>query len=124
MRILPFFLLLACGAPIDGTLPEGVYGSPDLALRIDGGGDATFERSCGQGELGVVTVSSGSLQADFAWIVTGGDPDTDTASDEGTPATVDATVTTTRLKGTIESAGETDDIDLRWGEEPTYFECP
>lgn len=55
MRLL--LLLTSCASPVSGSLPEGVYGSPDLALRVDGTGDAVFERSCGRGELGVVDVA-------------------------------------------------------------------
>ena len=119
------FALAACtGEPVVGTLPEGIYGSPDLGLSIDATGDAVFVRSCGAGDLGVVTVTDGTLNADFLWVVTGGAAIPDTADYEGTPATVNAQVTTTRVWGTIDSGGEIQDIDLDWGEQPTYFECP
>ena len=96
------FALAACtGEPVVGTLPEGIYGSPDLGLSIDATGDAVF-----------------------LWVVTGGAAIPDTADYEGAPATVNAQVTTTRVWGTIDSGGEIQDIDLDWGEQPTYFECP
>jgi len=115
-------LALACvGTPLDGPLPEGVYGSADLALRIDPDGSATFERSCWRGELGVVKATDGALVVDFDWERIGGDPE---GVGETSPASLDATVTTTRLYGTLNNAGEVQDISLTWGEEPTYFECP
>lgn len=123
-HILPFCLIACTGTPVEGTLPEGIYGSPDLGLTIDASGDASFVRSCGVGELGVVSVKDGTLDADFLWVVTGGDPMPDTATYEGAPARVSAQVTTTRVWGTIDSGGELQDIDLDWGERPTYFECP
>lgn len=123
MRTLILALLFACNAaPVDGMLPEGIYGSPDLGLRVDANGGAVFERSCGRGDLGVVAVTAGHFDADFAWIVTGGAPPD--SGDTGTPATVSADVTATKLTGTITSAGDTQDLDLTFGFEPTYFECP
>lgn len=125
LAILVTLSLSACsGEPIDGHLPEGVYGSPDLELRIDASGDAHFARSCGVGELGVVTVTDGALDLDFDWVVTGGDPVQDTGEPSGTPAHLDAQVNSARLWGSLESAGSTQEIDLRWGEEGTWFECP
>jgi len=115
---------LACGTPIDGALPEGIYGSPDIGLRVDASGNAVFERSCGRGDLGVVTVKEGSLNADFRWVVTGGAPPLDTGADAGTPASVSAQVSDTKIEGEIQSNGDTQEIRLNLGEEPTYFECP
>lgn len=115
-------LALACaGTPVDGTLPEGVYGSPDLALRVDADGVATFERSCWRGELGAIKATDGVLAADFDWELIGGDP---SGVGETSPASLDATVSTTRIEGTLDEGGEVQDIALSWGEEPTYFECP
>lgn len=122
--ILPFCLLACVGEPVDGTLPEGIYGSPDLALEIDATGAATFVRSCYVGELGVVTVKDGTLNATFDWVLIGGDAQPDTAEPYTEPATLAASVTTTRLWGTLETASGTQDIDLDWDEQPTYFECP
>ena len=53
---------------------------------------------------------------------TGGDPPD--SAEAPTPATLSATVTETRIVGTITSEGDVTDIDLTFGEEPTYFECP
>lgn len=124
MRLLLLVLLSGCASPVIGQLPEGIYGSPDLGLRVDASGAATFERSCGRGDLGVVDVVDGAFDVAFRWVVTGGDPPLDTGEDAGTPATVSATASTRRIEGTIESAGSTEAIDLHFGEEPTYFECP
>jgi hypothetical protein len=115
-------LLIACGAPVEGRLPEGIYGSPDLGLRVDADGAATFERSCWRGELGVVDASDGTLNTAFDWVRTGGDPAE--TGEAPTPATFDGTVTTSRVKGTLASDGEEQAIVLEWGFEPTYFECP
>ena len=116
--------VLACGTPIDGTLPEGIYGSPDIGLRVDASGHAVFERSCGRGDLGVVSVQEGSLNANFRWVVTGGAPPLDTGADAGTPASVTAEVSETKIEGEIQSNGDIQELHLNFGEEPTYFECP
>ena len=120
--LLPFFL--ACAGPISGNLPEGIYGSPDLGLRVDATGGAVFERSCGRGDLGVVSVTDGAFEGDFAWVVTGGAGPLDTGPNAGTPATVIADVTAQKITGSIESGGATEMISLSFGQEPTYFECP
>ena len=124
MPLVLFALLSACGTPVVGALPEGVYGSPDIGLRVDATGRAVFERSCYQGDLGIVDVVDGSFVAEFRGVRTGGDPPLDTGADAGTPATVDATASTTLIEGTITSEGDEQDLHLVFGREPTYFECP
>ncbi|HNK69986.1 MAG TPA: hypothetical protein PKH36_14775 [Flavobacteriales bacterium] len=57
-------------------------------------------------------------------LLIGGDPQPDTAEPYTVAATLDATVSTTLLSGTLTSEGEVTDISLRFGEQPTYYECP
>jgi hypothetical protein len=120
MVLLP--LLAACATPVDGVLPTGVWGSPDLAVRVDAAGAATIERSCGQGDLGTPGVVDGALHLDFEWFVTGGAPDS--GEPVGTPTTLDATVTARRIIGTLSDDDGSTDVKLVFGEEPTFFECP
>ena len=115
-------LLTACGTPVEGALPEGIYGSPDIGLRVDATGNAVFEKSCFRGDLGVVTVVDGAIDAPFEWERTGGDPPD--SAEPAIPATLTANATSTRISGSIVSDGETTNVNLHVGQEPTYFECP
>ena len=121
-RFATFLLLTACGTPVSGTLPEGIYGSPDIGLRVDATGNAVFEKSCHRGDLGVVSVVDGAIDASFEWERTGGDPPD--SAEPGIPATLEATATDMAIVGTITSEGEGTDVNLHFGQEPTYFECP
>ena len=121
---LPLCLLACTGTPVEGALPEGIYGSPDLVLTVDASGAAALARSCYAGDLGTPSAASGELHVDFEWLLIGGDPGPDSAEPYSSPATLDATATTTLISGTITAEGEVTDIELRFGEQPTYYECP
>jgi len=117
------FLFAACAQTVDGTLPEGVWGDDTFVMRVDAAGATTLDRSCGSADLGTPTATDGVIHVDFEWVTRPGDPP-DSGTDLTTDATLDATVTTAKVTGTMTESGQTTDIDLRAGKEPTLYECP
>lgn len=116
-------LLTGCFSPLDGQLAAGVWGGEHWSLTVADDGSASLEGDCSHAELaGPLVATDGELTVEFDLVGEGG-PVPDTGWGPGEPATLTAKVSATRLEGTVEVGGATEDIVVVLGDAPNLMKC-
>jgi len=116
-------LMNSCYAPLDGQLATGVWGGEHWSLTVADDGSALLEGDCSHAELaGPLAATDGELVVEFDLVGEGG-PVPDTGWGPGEPALLSAKVSATRLAGTVEVRGATEDIVVVLGDAPNLMKC-
>lgn len=123
LSLLIAAFLAACAQPVDGPLPEGVWGAEDLKLTVSADGHATMERTCSSADLGSPSAVDDVLHVEFEWLLSPGDQP-DSGTDFTTDAVLDATIDVHRVSGTMTESGQTTDVELVAGVDTTFYACP